>query len=156
MTSFEKCGNCGAPVQLSADGRTIRCDYCGAGQAQAIDPGMLAASLRVEGGSVEHLFESLANKLAAQLPDLARVERSGGFFSAKRIEAVEIACADRLFALRRQGRGIVATYGEMVRGIVVKTEPLEIDAWIHALCGALSTYAGSSTRTLDALKRIAG
>ena len=50
----------------------------------------------------------------------------------------------------------IATYGEMVRGIVVKTEPLEIDAWLKALCGALSAYAGSSARTLDALKRIAG
>jgi hypothetical protein len=156
MTSFDKCGNCGAPVQLSADGRTIHCDYCGAGQAQAVDPGMLAASLHVEGGSVERLFETLADKLAAQLPDLARVERSGGFFSAKRIEAVEIAFSDRVFMLRRDGRRVIATHGETVRGIVMKTETMEIDAWLNALCAALSSHAGSSARTLEALKRIGG
>lgn len=156
MTDFDKCGNCGAPVQLAADGRTIRCDYCGAGQAQAIDPGLLAASLRAEGGSVERLFESLAEKLASELPELARVERRGGFFSAKRIEAVEVALTDRLFTLRREGGRVVASRGEMVRGIVVKTETLAVDAWLDALCAALSAHAGSSARTLDALRRIGG
>jgi hypothetical protein len=156
MTSFNKCGNCGAPVELSADGRSIRCDFCGAGQTRAVDPGLLAASLRAEGGSTEHLFDALATKLATQLPDLARVERSGGFFSAKRIEVVEVAMGDLLFALRREGTRVVATRGETVRGIVVKTEPMAVDAWVEALCAALSAHATSSARTLEALKKISG
>src|SRR5437868_6652043 len=134
MASFDKCGNCGAPVEMSADGRTIRCDFCGAGQAKAVDPGMLAASLRAEGGSVEHLFEALASKLAKELPDISRVHRSGGFFSAKRIEAVEVALDNQLFSLKRDGGRIVALQCEVVRGIVVNTEPLPVDQWLQALC----------------------
>jgi hypothetical protein len=156
MPSFEKCPNCGAPLEASADGRSVLCSYCGAGEARSVDPGRLAASLRAETGSVTQLFESLAARFAGELPDLTRVETSGGFLSAKRVDAFEVGFAGEVFRMSRGNGRIVAERSEVVRGIAVKTEPVPVDGWLHALCEALSSHASSNAATLDALRRIGG
>jgi hypothetical protein len=156
MPSFEKCPNCGAPLESSADGRSVQCSYCGAGEARSVDPGRLAASLRAETGSLVQLFESLAARFAGELPDLTRVETAGGFLSAKRILAFEVGFPDATFRMSRGSGRIVAERSEVVRGIALKTEPVPVDAWLHRLCEALSDHASSNAATLEALRRIGG
>jgi hypothetical protein len=156
MSSFEKCPNCGAPLESSPDGRSVRCGYCGAGESRAIDPGRLVASLRAETHSLDQLFESLADRFAGELPDLTRVETSGGFLSSKRVEVVEITFPDHLFRMKRGNGRIVSERAEIVRGIALKTELVATDAWLRALCEALSDHASSNAATLDALRRIGG
>ena len=156
MPSFEKCPNCGAPLETSTDGRSVLCPYCGAGEARSVDPGQLAASLRAETGSLAQLFESLAARFAGELPDITRVETSGGFLSSKRVDAFEVAFASEIFRMSRGSGRIVAERSEVVRGIALKTESVPVDAWLHALCEALSAHASSNAATLDALRRIGG
>ena len=156
MASFEKCRNCGAPLDSAADGRSVHCAYCGAAETRAVDPARLAAALRSDSGSAMQLFESLADRLGAELPDVARVERRGGFLSAKRVESVEVGLSGRVFRLRREGSGVAAEFSEVVRGIVLKTESVPMDVWLESLAEALSTHAGTNARTLDALRRIGG
>lgn len=156
MPSFEKCSNCGAPLESSADGRSVRCPYCGANDSRAVDPVRLLASLRAETRDLDQLFESLAARLACDLRELTRVETSGGFLSAKRVMAFEVAFPNQLFRMKRGNGRIVAETAEIVRGIAVKTELVAADAWLRALCEALSDHASSSAATLDALRRIGG
>jgi hypothetical protein len=132
----------------------LSCDYCGVGQVREVDPAALARSLRDLGGSVETLFETLADRLARELPDLTRIERRGGLFSAKKIESVELGFPDHVFKIRREGGRLCASRAEVVRGIVVKTETLPADTWLEALCRALAEHARSSTDALAALRRI--
>ncbi len=153
--SFEKCSNCGAPLETAADGRSVDCRYCGAGAAREVDPAALAVSLHAECRSVDELFEGLARRLADAFPDLVEVETTGGFFSAKRPTALTIAFPDVLFKMTRNGRHVVAERAEVVRGIAVKSEPLPVDAWVRSLSESLSAMAGSSARAHDALRRIA-
>jgi hypothetical protein len=156
MPPFEKCSNCGAPLESSADGRSIRCVYCGANDNRAVDPGQLVASLRAEAHNLDQLFESLAARFASDLRELTRVETSGGFLSAKRVLAFEVAFPNQLFRMKRGNGRIVAETSEVVRGIALKTELVAADAWLRALCEALSDHASSSAATLDALRRIGG
>jgi hypothetical protein len=156
MASFEKCRNCGAPLDAAADGRSVQCAYCGARETRTVDPARLAEALRAEAGSAVGLFETLAERLEREMPDLARVERRGGFLSSKRVESVEIGLGGSVFKLRRDGSRVVAERGEVVRGIVLKTEVVAVDEWLQSLCEALSSHAGTSGQTLDALRRIGG
>ena len=64
--------------------------------------------------------------------------------------------AATIFRLRRDGSRVVAERSEVVRGIVLKSESVAIDAWLTALSEALSTHAGTSAQALDALRRIGG
>ena len=153
--SFEKCSNCGAPLETAPDGRSVACEYCGAGAPREVDPAALAASLQAESRSVDQLFDGLARRLAAAFPDLVAVQTSGGFFSAKRPTALEISVPDALYRMTRRGRQVVAERADLVRGIAVKTEPLPVDAWIRSLCEALSAMAGASAQAHDALRRFA-
>jgi len=156
MPSFEKCRNCGAPLEAAADGRSVQCQYCGAGESRSVDPGRLAASLRAETVSLVQLFESLAARFLGELPDLTRVETSGGFLSTKRVESFEVGFPGETFRMSRGGGRIVAERAEIVRGIALKTEPVAVDAWLHRLCEALSNHATSNAATLEALRRIGG
>ena len=156
MPSFEKCRNCGAPLEASADGRSVQCSYCGAGESRSVDPGKLATSLRAEAASLVQLFETLAARFVGELPDLTRVETAGGFLSAKRVEAFEVGFPDVTFRMSRAGGRIVAERSEVVRGIALKTEPVPVDTWLQRLCEALSDHAGANAATLDALRRIGG
>ena len=77
-------------------------------------------------------------------------------FSASRIDRLELTLGGHIFRLRRDGHRVVAERSEVVRGIVLKSESVAIDAWLTALSEALSTHAGTSAQALDALRRISG
>jgi hypothetical protein len=153
---FEKCPNCGGVVEFAADGRSARCPYCGVAEARAIDPTRLAASLRSESRGSSQLFENLATTLSQQFPDVTEVERSGGLFQRKRIEAFAITLGTSVFRMRRTTGGVTAERAEIVRGIVVRTETLPAETWVEALSADLATHAGSSGRTFEALRRLTG
>lgn len=152
--SFESCANCGAPIEVAADGRSAGCPYCGARERRMVDPALLANALRAEFQHLDQFFEALAERLARSFPAETRVRRGGGFLSKKRLEALEVALDAELFELKREQRGVVARRAQVVRGITVKTEELAMDAWVQALCTALSARAEASTQAHAALKRL--
>src|SRR4051812_22253346 len=97
--AFEKCGNCGAPLQTSADGRQVSCEYCGAEERRVVDASLLLSSLQGEAGTPEALLDKVAVRLAEAFPEQARVEWAGGLFSRKHIETFELATGDAVFRL---------------------------------------------------------
>ncbi len=153
---FETCSGCGAPVETSLDGRWIECKYCHSRQGVRVDPVLLATAMHAEFGSIEKSFEVLAGKLAQTLPEHTRVETKRGLLSAPRVESFEIVLGDERFRMRREKKDVVAERVHEVRGIVLKTERMTIDAWLRALSEALSTMAESRTLAHDSLKQMLG
>ncbi len=152
---FEKCGNCGAPLSASEDGRGVSCAYCGASERRAVDPARLLTALRAEGESAEALLQGLARRLAEAFPDLARVEWTGGLLSAKKVAAFELDTPEARFRLTHGRHGVQAERAEVVRGITVKTVALPLDQWLGALGASLAALAEENTRALEALRRLA-
>jgi hypothetical protein len=73
----------------------------------------------------------------------------------KVVEAIQVDAGDqRLELVRGEGERIETRCARVSGGITLKTEPLEIDGWMAALGEALSTEAGRSERTRQALERL--
>jgi len=153
--AFEKCGNCGAPLESSGDGRAVSCSYCGAHEQVVVDPARLLSSLQVEAGSADALLQGLAVKLAEAFPDQTQIEWAGGLFSAKKVERFELATGDALFTLTRARHGVLAERADVVRGIALKTHQLTIDEWLAALSTSLAALADGNARAYASLRRFA-
>ncbi len=117
---------------------------------------MLAASLRAGSGDLSSFVESLAAKLEDALPSLARVQRGRqGIRGPKLVRRISVEAGGDRLELVREGSDRVQTVRARVSGgIVIKTEPLDIDAWLDALTQALASEASRSERTRQALQRL--
>jgi hypothetical protein len=122
----------------------------------ALDMDLLAASLRADSSDVNAFVESLAAKLEDAVPDHARVERRRtGLLGPKLVRRIALdAGSTRLELLRDEGGAVQTRCSRLSGGIVLKTEPLDADAWIAALGEALAAEAGRNERTRQALERL--
>ena len=100
------------------------------------DPGfeLVAASLRADATDLAAFVEALAVKLEGALPGSVRSSAAAAACSRARS-----ACAASRSAWTRPATTSSATTGRCetsrcseVRGIVIKSEPLDLDAWIEA------------------------
>jgi hypothetical protein len=122
----------------------------------ALDLDLLAASLRADASDVNAFVESLATKLEDAVPDCTRVERRrAGLLGPKQVRRIALdAGSNRLELLRDEGGVVQTRCSRLSGGIVLKTEPLETEAWIAALGQALAAEAGRNERTRQALERL--
>jgi len=122
----------------------------------ALDMDLLAASLRADASDVNAFVESLATKLEDAVPDCTRVERRrAGLLGPKQVRRIALdAGSTRLELLRDEGGAVQTRCSRLSGGIVLKTEPLDADAWIAALGEALAAEAGRNERTRQALERL--
>ena len=151
--TFETCENCGGAVTEAPDGRSVTCAYCGAKAARAVDPAKLAASLKAEGQSIEQFLEHLGKTLEQVFPEHTTVETAGGFLSQKHVASIEVAFPEEVYRIARHGHHLETEKKKLVRGIALKTEHLDVDAWLIGLAGALSKLSASSARAHDALSK---
>ena len=120
------------------------------------DPGfeLVAASLRADATDLAAFVEALAVKLEGALSGSVRVERRGGVFSReKRVRRISVTLAETRYDLERDDGSLRTSRSSEVRGIVIKSEPLDLDAWIEALSRHLSEQARESERARIALER---
>jgi hypothetical protein len=112
-----------------------------------------AAGLRADAADLKTYIEILARKLELALPAQTTVQRrSKGFLSREKVvESITVALGDFVYELQADGR---ASRAKAVRGITIKTEPLEPDDWVRALGGELSARAGESAEARAALERL--
>jgi hypothetical protein len=121
------------------------------------DPGfeLVAASLRADATDLAAFVEALAVKLEGALPGSVHVERRGGLFSReKRVRRISVTMAETRYDLERDDGSLRTSRCSEVRGIVIKSEPLDLDAWIEALSRDLSEQARQSERARIALERL--
>jgi hypothetical protein len=151
--SIQRCGNCGAPADESADGRSIACRHCGANARRALDPAKLAAALRRDAESIAEQLAHLAGVLAAILPDRTSIEHAG-MFSRKHVAAVTVTFEDTMFHLAHEASRVVSVKRDLVRGVALKTHALALDEWLAELATALSRHASTSEAAHAALARL--
>ena len=118
---------------------------------------LVASSLRADSSDTRALAEALAIRLEGALPQETRVQRrSKGLLSrTKVVRRIEIDLGDSRYALDvgEDGRASAVRARE-VRGIVLKTEPLGLDAWIDSLAQELAEMAQASEQGRLALERL--
>jgi hypothetical protein len=118
----------------------------------------LAAALQADSRDLSTFLEVVASKFEAALPGRTRVERSGGGLLRRnrQVSRVSLELGDLHFELARSGGAVAAKCTKVVRGIALKTELLNLDAWLLELARALSTQASASAQDRVALERLLG
>jgi hypothetical protein len=126
-----------------------------AAEDSAHDIEMLAASLRADAGDVRSFVEALAAKLEEAVPGAVRVERQReGMLGPKRVRRIALDAGDVRLELTASRAGVETRYARLSGGIVLKSDTLDIDAWLVRLGDALAAQAKRSDTTRQALERL--
>lgn len=117
---------------------------------------LVAASLRADAGDTRAFLEALARKLEGALPNRVRVERTGGLFSRNHaVGRVQVMLGDWEYDLAAgPGNALDARRTHLVRGVALKSEPVDLDEWIDALSAELAELARHSAQDHAALQRL--
>jgi hypothetical protein len=120
-----------------------------------LDLELLAASFRTDLSDSHAFVESLAAKLEELLPTRVRVDRrKQGLRGPKLVRRIEFDGGDQRLELRYDGGAIDTRASKLSGGIVIKSQELDMDAWLHALGEALAAEAQRSESTRQALERL--
>lgn len=126
-----------------------------ADQASTLDIDLITASLRADTSDLGVFVEALATKLEQTVPGAVRVERRReGLFGPKLVRRISLDAGDQRLELRTSGAGIETRSSRLSGGIVLKSEPVDTDAWLAALGQALAVQARRSQTTRQALERL--
>ena len=121
----------------------------------SLDLDLIAASLRVDASDLDAFVESRALKLEEVLPYGVRVERRrSGLRGPKLVRRMAVDAGGLRFELRTDNGAIDTRCSRMSGGIVLKSESVEVDAWLAALGEALADEARRSETTRQALERL--
>jgi hypothetical protein len=124
-------------------------------EPESVDLDLLAASLRADSSDLDAFVESLAVKLEDAIPKGVRVARSRrGMFGPKLVRQIEVDLGDQRLDLRSATGSVETRRAKLSGGIVLKSERLDIDAWLAALGEALAEEARRSETTRQALQRL--
>lgn len=117
---------------------------------------LLAASLRASSGDLKTFVEVLADKLELALPGRVTVERRAvrRFSKEKRVARIELALGDDRYIAIALAGAVETRRAKAVRGVVLKSEELPLDAWLEALARDLATEAQASEQSQLALEQL--
>ena len=117
---------------------------------------LLAASLRSSAGDLRTFVEVLAKKLEQALPGRVRVERRAVrlFSKEKRVARIELALGDNRYVAVAEGGGFETRCATAVRGVVLKTEVLPLQAWLESLRRELAIEAEANEQSRRALEQL--
>ncbi|MEO8897329.1 MAG: hypothetical protein ABI352_07050 [Candidatus Dormibacter sp.] len=122
-------------------------------QEQDLDA--LAASLRADASDIGVFFQVLAAKLSDAMPGSVDLEREGGLLKKDHpVKRLRVHAGDDLFEAELRHGSVVARHAHAVRGITLRSEELDFQAWLRALLGALQKRAQSSTDASAALRSL--
>jgi len=117
---------------------------------------LLAASLRSSSGDLATFVEVLADKLEHALPGRVAVERRAvrRFSKEKRVARIELALGDNRYIAVAKDGALETRCAKAVRGVVLKTEELPLEAWLDALARELAIEAEASEQSRLALEQL--
>jgi hypothetical protein len=116
---------------------------------------LLASSLRADIGDLRVFTEVLAAKLEEALPEQTTIERRGGLFAKKKaVRHITVELDENRFELEAENGRVQPRRCRVVRGIVLKTEPVPLDEWIDDLSRELAHAAQRNERARIALQRL--
>jgi hypothetical protein len=119
---------------------------------------LLSSSLRASSSDLKTFVEVLADKLEQALPGRVKVERRAvrRFSKEKRVARIEVALGDNRYVAVVTNGALETRCAKAVRGVVLKTESLSLEAWLDALGGDLAAEAGASEQSRLALEQLLG
>ena len=119
---------------------------------------LLAASLRADARDVDAFVEALGAKLEGALPARTRVVRKSPrlLSKQKRVTSITVDLGEDRFVLERAASSVETRHAHTVRGIVLKSETLELDDWIGGLVQAIARAADTSEHGRLALAQLLG
>ena len=119
---------------------------------------LLSASLRASSGDLTTFVEVLAFKLEQALPGRVTVERRAvrRFSKEKRVARIEVALGDNRYVAVAKDGSLETRCANAVRGVVLKTELLTLDAWLEGLGRDLAVEAEASEQSRLALQQLLG
>ena len=112
---------------------------------------LVASALHADARDVDVFFDVLVGKLADVLGEQVEIER-GGLLGRGDAKAVTIALGDRVYEAQRDRKHVACRRRTVVRGIALKSEELDVGAWIDALSADLVDEAARSERARTALE----
>ena len=120
-----------------------------------IDIDLVTASLRADASDLRAFVEALAVKLEEAVPGAVSVDRRReGMLGPKRVRRITLDAGGQRLELRTDGRSVQTQCARLSAGIVLKSEELSMDEWLHTLGAALAEQARSSQTTRQALQRL--
>jgi hypothetical protein len=115
----------------------------------------LAASLRADASDIGVFFQVLAARLSDSMPGIVSLEREGGLFKKEHpVKRITVRAGDDVFAAELRGGAVAAHHARAVRGITLRSEELDFQAWLRALLGVLQTRAQGSAEASAALRAL--
>jgi hypothetical protein len=119
------------------------------------DLDLVAASLRADAADLDAFVEALAVRLEGALPGQVEVERKGGLLGGnKRVRRIAVSLGDQRYEADVDRGRVTCRRRSVVRGIALKTQELDLDAWIDALSRDLVEEGERSERGRQALSRL--
>jgi len=117
---------------------------------------LVSASLRADAGDLGTFLEVLAGKMEASLPGAVQVRRVGGLFRRDHpVHEILLSLGEWQFRLAAgPGGALQAERAHSVRGIALKSEQMQVDAWLEALLQVLAVHAKSSAAAAESLHRL--
>jgi hypothetical protein len=123
--------------------------------SEPTDLDLLTAALRADGSDNETFFQVLADKLSSALGERVTLAREGGFRRKEHpVREISVDLGDLLLDATKEKGRIVCLARKSVRGIVLRTDQLDLDAWLGTLAAALAEEAKSSATTRAALESL--
>lgn len=115
---------------------------------------ILAASLRQDTRDLAVFSEVLAKKLEGAVPAYVRVERQGGLFQKNpSVRRIIVTLDPWQYTLENQRGRVSTSRAKTVRGVAIRTEPLELHPWIDALSQELVQIASQESSARETLER---
>ena len=115
-----------------------------------------AASLRASSGDLRTFVDVLADRLDRALPGRVNVQRRGARLLSKQkhVTAIEVDLGETRYLLAAQEGAVETRCATAVRGIVLKSAAVSLDAWIDALLRELANEAETSEQARLALGQL--
>jgi hypothetical protein len=131
----------------------------GPGDLVAPDPGsweldMAAATLTMDTGDTDQLFEALGGKLQRILGARVQIQREGGFRRQHRIGRIVVDTGEGRLEATRSRTGPVFLLVHAVRGITLQTAEISADDWLARLVAMVGQEASRSRDVRSALSRL--
>ena len=117
-----------------------------------LDFEVVVASLRLGREHIDTYLSRLAERLDRALPGQVAIDRSG--LLSRRTKRITFDLGDKRYAIEHDGHSLHCTASSVVRGVVIKTDDCDLDAWITAVSRGLAQAADSSQETRAALERL--
>jgi hypothetical protein len=123
---------------------------------EELDFDLSAASLRASGGDLQTFVDVLAGKLDRALPGRVRVQRRAIrlLSKQKQVTAIELDLGETRYLLAASRGAVETRCATAVRGIVLKSAVVSLDAWIDALLRDLANEAQTSEQARLALEQL--